>query len=374
MTSFTFTAPGRTICQWGAALDGTLAREALALGKRPLLVCGNSLRASRTLDAILDTFEAINLVTTIHGGVTPEPSIDDADAAMASASGCDCIVAIGGGSVLDVAKAAALVRLGKSAGEYLRGSALSPERGGLPILAVPTTAGTGSEATVSVVFTNPSGPRKASFRGAALLPTTVILDAQLSVGCPPIPTAHAGMDAFVQAVEAYTSRGASRLTDALALEAAILTGENLPVVLRDPENRDAREAMLLGSYMGGVALNTARLGLVHGLAHPLGAKTGAPHGLLCGLLLPHVLRFNRGHDLEKSRDLAVALSTPGEDLALFAENLLASCDVPTKLSQLGVRESDLPALAAEAMPSGSTKSNPRPVTEADALEVLRAAF
>ena len=374
MTPFVFTTPGRTLFQWGAALDGTLAREAMALGRRPLLVCGGSLRASGALDAILDTFEALSLTATVHSGVAPEPTVDDADAAMASAAGCDCIVGIGGGSVLDVAKAAALVRLGRRTGEYLSGAAPAPQRGGLPIVAVPTTAGTGSEATIVAVFTDSADARKASFRGAALLPATVLLDASLTLSCPPEVTARSGLDAFVQAVEAYVSRGASRLTDALALEAAILTGENLLRAVRDPQSRPAREAMLLGGYMAGVALNTARLGLVHGLAHPLGAKTHAPHGLLCGILLPHVLRFNRGHDLEKSHDLAVALSAQGEDLARFAESLLAGCGAETRLSQLGVSESDLPALAIQSMESGSTKANPRPVSEADALEVLRAAL
>jgi alcohol dehydrogenase class IV len=288
--------------------------------------------------------------------------------------GCDCILAIGGGSALDVGKTAALAPLNRSVRDFLSGAVRATDPRVLPILAVPTTAGTGSEATVSVVFTDPEALKKASFRGDSLLPKTVILDRELLKTCPTSVLAHSGLDALVQSIESYVSRGANRLTDALALEAAILIGQSLPAALRDPDDSRVGEALLLGSYLAGVALNTSRLGLVHGLAHPLGARTGAAHGLLCGLLMPHVLRFNRGYDLEKSHDLAVALCAPGEDLAGFLADLLERCECPTRLSSLGVSESDLPIVAAEALPSGSTQANPRPVSEEDALRVLRAAF
>jgi alcohol dehydrogenase class IV len=371
MIEFEFVTPPRTLCGWNAATDGRLAAAQKHLGARPLLVCGHSLRASGALEAVLARLADVGVTPVVHEGVRPEPTVADAQAALEAAWGCDSVLAIGGGSALDVAKAAALAPWETPIAAYFAGAPV-PESGGLPILAAPTTAGTGSEATWVSVFVDPDARRKASFRGGAMLPRVVVLDAALTVSCPPTVTASSGMDALVQAIEAYVSRGANRLTDALALEAAILLDENLEAAFRDGENRAARGALLLGSYMAGVALNTARLGLVHGLAHPLGARTGAAHGLLCGLLLPAVIRFNTGSELGKYDDLAVALQT--DDLAGRIETLLARLELARPLSALGLTPGQLGATAHEALPSGSTKSNPRPVSQSDALAVLQECF
>ena len=215
MHTFTFVTPGKVVCGAGAATDGRLAQEAALLGAKPLLVCGKSLQASGMLDKILATLPNAR----VHLGVPPEPTLADCVAAQQAALGCDSILAIGGGSVLDVAKAAALPG---SVYDYFDGTLTVPDHNALPILAAPTTAGTGSEATWVGVFTDKRGaaPKKASIRGGAMLPKTVVLDAALSVSCPPHVTAYSGMDAFVQAVEAYVSRGASPFTDPLALQAA----------------------------------------------------------------------------------------------------------------------------------------------------------
>ncbi|WP_395094761.1 iron-containing alcohol dehydrogenase family protein [Armatimonas sp.] len=371
MHTFTFITPGKVLCASGAATDGRLASEAALLGMKPLLVCGKSLEASGMLAKILATLPNAK----VHLGVPPEPSLADCAAAQAAAHGCDSVIAIGGGSVLDVAKAAALP---STIYDYFDGKLAVPEQtsGALPILAMPTTAGTGSEATWVGVYTDKRGatPKKASIRGGAMLPRTVILDATLSVSCPPYVTAYSGMDAFVQAVEAYVSRGANPLTDPLALQAAFDIAEWLPAAFRDGESLEARERMLIASYCAGMALNTARLGLVHGIAHPVGARTGAAHGLLCALLLPPVIRFNLGADLDRYSDLAIGLGAPREDLAAFAEQWLDDFSIPRHLSDLGLQRSDFDAIIAETMVSGSTKANPRTVTESDVREVLEACW
>jgi alcohol dehydrogenase len=371
--TFTFVTPPRVVVGWGAATDERLAAEAKRLGTRPLIVAGKSLRASGALTAILANLERAGLTPTMHEGVPPEPDLDALQAAMdaARAANADSILAMGGGSALDVAKGAALAPLNATAADLFAGKAAVPETGGLPLLCAPTTAGTGSEATWVGVYVDKASRRKASIRGGAMMPAVALLDAQLTVSCPASVTACSGMDAFVQAVESYTSSGANPLTDALSFDAALLTGRNLLTAVREPENRDAREAMLLGSYMAGVALNTARLGLVHGLAHPLGAVTGAAHGLLCGLLMPPVMRYNRNAAGPKYRRLAEALGPGSGDDALlgFVEQTLADCGIPARLSALGFREGDLNYVAKEAMTSGSTKANPRPVTESDARAV-----
>ncbi len=368
MTPFTFLTPARLVCALGSATDGTLAAEAARLGKRPLLIHGGSLRKSGALEEILKTLHAENLTVATHEVPSREPTLSDADAAMISAKDCDSVLAIGGGSALDVGKCAALAPLKRSAREFLSGAARAESVLALPILAAPTTAGTGSEATVSVVFTDPDAIKKASFRGESLLPKTVILDGTLLQTCPKSVIAHSGLDAFVQAVESYISLGANPYTRALAVQAVGSLPFSLLRVLRGQGSDDQYQEMLLGSYLAGVALNTSRLGLVHGLAHPLGARTKAPHGLLCGLLMPHVLRFNEpviGKRLiEQSLD----------DSIHYFDNILSLSESPTRLSEMGVVESDLPAIAAESMVSGSTKANPRPVSEADALEVLQAAL
>src|SRR5439155_13354273 len=181
---------------------------------------------------------------------------------------------------------------------------------------------TGSEVTRVCVLSDPEHRRKASIRADSMLPRLAIVDPELTVTCPPPVTAYSGMDALVQAIEAYVSNGANPLTDALALEAARLTAGGLPAAVDDPIDRPAREAMALGSVMAGLALNTARLGLVHGLAHPVGALTGAAHGLLCALLMPAVMEFNQEAAQQKyarlAREVGVATAAAADDDAARA--------------------------------------------------------
>jgi alcohol dehydrogenase class IV len=373
LNGFTFHTPPKIVFNWGASAQ--LPAEAAALGRRPLVVCGRSLRASGKLDAILSGLRAAGLDPSVHAGVPAEPDLKALQACMDAAAGCDSVIAIGGGSVLDIAKGgAALSDTGATAAEYFAGKPV-PDAG-KPLIAVPTTSGTGSEVTWVCVLVDHETRRKASIRGPGMMPRVALVDPELTVSCPPTVTAYSGADAFVQAVEAYTSRGASPMTDALALEAAKLTARWLETAVRDPENREAREGMALGSMMAGIALNTSRLGLVHGLAHPLGAVTGAAHGLLCGLLLPPVMRFNREVAGLKYTCLVAELGlvpAGGEDgaetLIRFAEELLARVGIPLRLSALGFDLADLDWVAQETMPSGSTKANPRAVSVEDARNV-----
>lgn len=373
MTGFTFQTPPKIVFNWGASAQ--LPTEAATLGRKPLVVCGRSLRSSGKLDAILSGLQGAGLEPSLHEGVPAEPDLRALQACMDAAAGCDSVIAIGGGSVLDIAKGgAALSDTGATAQDYFAGKPV-PDTG-KPLLALPTTSGTGSEVTWVCVLVDHETRRKASIRGPGMMPRVAIVDPELTVSCPPTVTAHSGSDAFVQAVEAYTSRGANPMTDALALEAAKLTAHWLETAVREPENREAREGMALGSMMAGIALNTSRLGLVHGLAHPIGAVTGVAHGLLCGLLMPPVMRFNRDAAGAKYMRLAAELSlTPasGDDatdtLIHFTERLLERVDIPLHLSAIGFDPADLDWVAQETMPSGSTKANPRVVTVEDAREV-----
>lgn len=288
--------------------------------------------------------------------------------------------------MLDIGKGAAALaprtgHVGPTAREFFAGAPL-PARG-RPILAVPTTSGTGSEVTWVCVLVDGANRRKASIRCAGMMPAVALLDPGLTVSCPASVTACSGMDAFVQAVEAFTSSGANPMTDALALEAAKLTAGAVETAVRTPTDQPAREAMALGSMLAGMALNTSRLGLVHGLAHPVGAVTGAAHGLLCGLLMPVVMRFNQDAAGPKYARLAeeIGLVSRGapqpeavEALIEFVAALLDRLAIPRTLREIGFQLADLDWVASETMPSGSTRANPRPVTLEDAREVTTAAL
>lgn len=375
MEPFAFHTPPKILFGWGAT--ARLAGETARYGRRPLLVTGRSLRASGALEAILEDLEGAGLQPSVHEGVPPEPDLTALQACMDAAQDADCVIGVGGGSVLDIAKAAAaLAGTGATALEYFAGRPV-PDTG-RPILAMPTTAGTGSEVTWVCVLVDHDTRRKSSIRGPGMMPALAIVDPQLTVTCPPHVTAHSGMDAFVQAVEAFTSRGANPMTDSLALEAAKLAARWVETAYRDPEHRAAREGMALGSMMAGMALNTSRLGLVHGLAHPLGAVTGAAHGLLCGLLMPPVMRFNRqaaaGKYARLAEELELVLPGSAADAAVdalidFTESLLTRLEIPLRLRDLGFQPDDLGWVARESMPSGSTKANPRLVSPEDAREV-----
>jgi alcohol dehydrogenase class IV len=375
LNAFTFQTPPKIVFEWGALRQ--LPGEAAALGKRPLVVCGRSLRASGALERVLDGLRAAGLDPALHEGVPAEPGLEALQACMDAATGCDSVIAIGGGSVLDIAKgAAALADTGATARDYFAGKPV-PDTG-KPLVALPTTSGTGSEVTWVCVLVDHETRRKASIRGPGMMPRVAIVDPELAVSCPATVTAYSGADAFVQAVEAFTSRGANPMTDALALEAVRLTARWLETAVAEPEHREAREAMALGSMLAGIALNTSRLGLVHGLAHPLGAVTGAAHGLLCGLLMPPVMEFNRDVAGVKYARLAEELDLvpPGSDegkavdaLIAYTKTLLTRVGVPLRLGAVGFDPVDLDWVAQETMPSGSTKANPRSVSIDDAHAV-----
>jgi alcohol dehydrogenase class IV len=382
MQPFAFSVPPTIRFGWGEA--SAIPAEAARLGRRPFVVTGRAIRAAGRLEPLLDALRAAGLTPATAEGVPPEPTLVDLQHVMdvCAAAEADLVIAVGGGSVLDIAKgAAALAGVGPTAVEFFAGAPLPAT--GRPIIAVPTTSGTGSEVTRVCVLSDREHRRKASIRTDAMMPRVAVIDPELTVSGPRSVTAYSGADAFVQAVEAYVSAGANPMTDALALEAARLAAGALPRAVADGADRPAREAMALASTMAGLALNTARLGLVHGIAHPAGAVTGAAHGLLCGLLFPYVIQFNLDAAQAKyahlARTLAAAPGDAPDDRAArafhtFARDLMARVGIPPRLSDAGMTEADLPHVAAETMPSGSTRANPRPVTLDDALAVCRAAF
>jgi len=356
--------PGRTLA--GANTILRLLPEAAAFGNSGLLVHGRSLEKSGMLTKILATSPALSITPHVHAGNEPTTSDIDALRRVLQNTRPDWIAAVGGGSVLDLAKAAAaLLESPLPCAEHLAGAPIPGSR--LPLLLAPTTAGTGSEATIVAVMTDPARDLKASFRHPSIMPRVVILDSALLASCPPSVIAASGLDAFVQAVESHTSRHATDFTRQFSGLAAQRIAASLSPVFHGDFSRAAE--LLEGSYLAGIALSHARLGLVHGLAHPLGCRYRAAHGLVCALCLPAVLRFNRDVSRETLQDLSVLI---GRDVSILVQDWLAEFSLSNIFSGQPILARD--AMIRETLASGSTKANPREVTAEDVGVVLGEIF
>jgi len=363
----------RVIYGWGSL--SRLPAEAARLGARALLVSGKrSLRASGRLEALQDALDTAGLRVTVLDEVEPEPALATVERGLEAlgGSGADVLIAVGGGSVLDVGKAiGALAHSPATVAEHHAGLEITTD--GLPIIAAPTTAGTGSEVTPNSVLTDPQDLVKASIRGGGLLPRVALVDPELTSSCPQRQTAYAGLDALVQAIEAFTSNGASPATDALAVEAFRHIATYLPAAYRDGADRAAREHVSLGSLLAGIALASARLGLVHGLAHPIGVLHGIPHGLCCALLMPAVLRYNAEAAAAKYAALQESIGLRRGGLEGWFAELLGELRVTETLRDRGLAEADLDRIIPAALASGSTKHNPRAATAEELRELLLSA-
>ena len=354
--------PQQTVAKPGAALS--LAKEASVFGTKGILVHDASLRRSGKLDAIL---AASPLRTWQHAGGEPTVgAVEDLRAELCRERP-DWVAAVGGGSVIDLAKAAAgLADAPETAAFYqLNNGAIPPAT--LPLIAAPTTAGTGAEATVVAVLTDPSRTLKQSIRHPSFMPKCVILDPDLLDGCPKETVAAAGLDAFIQAFESYTSRHATPFTRALSELALVrISRALLPLYRGDP--RYAAD-MLEASYLAGLALSHARLGVIHGLAHPLGVRFNAAHGLTCACCLPAAMAFNRD---AIAADLADLKSRLGIDVEAQIDQWLGAMTLSNPFA--GKQVTDREAFIRETLASGSTAANPRPVTAEDAAALLDAVL
>lgn len=338
------------------------------------------------------------------GGVTAslfrvrgEPAVEDVDAALAQfrSSGCDCLIGLGGGSAIDLAKAVAAVAAnGGAALDYMEvvGRGQKIEREPLPWLAVPTTAGTGAEATRNAVIADKSRQFKASIRSEKMLAKLVLIDAELGQSVRPAVTAASGCDALCQAVESYTSRNANPLTDGMALEAVRLAQWALPRAFANGSDLEAREAMAMAALLSGITLSNAGLGAVHGFAAPLGANFPVPHGVVCAALLPHVINANVRALRRSQGDAAqaalrryatvcraLAPDQGGSDNEVidagtaWIKQLTRDLAIPP-LRSFGLEPSLVPAMVELAQKASSMRYNPVTLTAQELQEVLREAI
>ena len=372
-----FVSPLPATLVFGSGKIRELGKVTKALGARALVVIGgSSLEKAGHLAVVEAALREAGVECRVFDGVPAEPAVEWVDRgreALAEIK-ADVVVGIGGGSVLDVAKAiAALAREDQPTLAYHRGEA-KVTKPGLPIVAAPTTSGTGAEVTPNSVLTDGELHVKASLRGGDLMPAAAIVDPELTVGCPPDVTAYSGLDAIVQAIETYVSRGASPYSDALALRALELMAPALETAVHNGADLEARERMALGSTMGGIALACARLGLVHGLAHPIGHVWALPHGLVCGLLMPAVMEFNLPVAGDKYAVAAKALGVgvEGKELVAWFRTLAkgVGMEKPAEFAKRKRTDEEEDLIVGQTLASGSTRHNPRTADEADVRAML----
>jgi len=363
----TFRMPGSFV--FGVGALASLGEVTRPLGARAVVVTGRSALAEAGVTGrAVDALREAGIETAVFDEVEPEPDVTTVDRCreMLRARGAEVAVGLGGGSAMDVAKVAAgLVREDRPTRAFHEGAEVA--RPGIPNVAVPSTSGTGSEMTNNGVISDCEKGYKASIRDTSLVPAVALVDPETTLSCPPRVTAMSGVDALVQAIESYLSRHATPMTEAVSLRAAGELVKALPAVVTRGQDLDLRTEAAWGSAMAGLALSNARLGVVHGMAHPVGVRYHVPHGLVCGVLLPAALEFNRPAAPHKFRALHDLL---GGDPVGYAQALLVACGLPQRLTEYGVDRADFGAIAEETLASGSTKANPRDVTREDVAALL----
>lgn len=368
--------PTRSI--FGRGVFERLGEEAAAFGGKALLVTGRrAMRKSGALDKAVELMRSSGVQVVTFPEVEQEPSTETVDRAvwLIREEGCRLVVGLGGGSAIDVAKAAACLAVHEgSTSEYLAGQKRI-EREGLPFIAIPTTAGTGAESTNNSVLIDKSKGIKRSIRSPLMLAKLSIVDPLLTVSMPPHVTASSGMDALTQAIESYVSLASNPVSDALAIRAIGYISRYLPRAYEEGGDLEAREKVMLGSFMTGLSFSNASLGAVHGLAHPIGARFGIPHGIACAILLPHVMRFNLEARREKYAEIAAAMGAEpkAEKAVEKVEELLMRLNIPKGLSHFGVKKEDLGKIVRDAG-GRSLSNNPRPASEEDLLNILLDAL
>lgn len=382
---FEFATAARIVFGPGSARD--VASIAATLGRRPLVVTG---RRNERAGWLLDQLQHTGLAATVFS-VSGEPTVGTVRAGMhaARAAACDLMIGVGGGSVLDTAKAvASLLANGGDPLDYLevvgRGEPLLTPS--LPCIAVPTTAGTGSEVTRNAVLGVPEQRVKASLRSPHMLPTVAVVDPELSYSAPPDVTASTGLDALTQCIEPFVSLRANPLTDALCREGMQRAARSLRRACADGNDGAAREDMALASLCGGLALANAGLGAVHGFAGPIGGMFPGPHGVICARLLAPVMQANV-HALRERSPASPALArydeaarlltgrqaAQAEDGIDWVYELVEALDVP-RLAAFGVTPVDFPEIVGKAQQASSMKANPLVLSPEELTNALRQAL
>ena len=363
-----------------AELPALLAKLGL---RRPLIVTDPTMVRTGLIRRCQEPLETAGIVADLFSDTVPEPSDTVIHASVGHIGPAhDCLIAFGGGSPMDTAKAMAILAAGPP-GAKMRDFKVpaQADHARLPVIAIPTTAGTGSEVTRFTVITDAERGEKMLISGLGALPLAAIVDYELTFTVPPRTTADTGVDSLTHALEAYVSRRANPVSDALARTAMALIGRHLRTAFREPQNAAAREGMMLGATTAGMAFTNSSVALVHGMSRPIGAHFHVPHGLSNAMLLPALTRWSMPASLARYAEAArqIGVAEPGDADADAARHLAETLvqlnrdlGVPTPAG-FGIAEAEwnarLPLMAEQALASGSPANNPR-VPSADEIVAL----
>jgi alcohol dehydrogenase class IV len=354
---------------------------------RPLVVTDPFMVKSGMVRHCLDPLEAAGIVFGVFSDTIPEPTdtVVEAGVRVLQQTDYDCMIGFGGGSPIDTAKAMAILASG---GGKMRDYKVpvAADKGAVPVIAIPTTAGTGSECTRFTVITDAERDEKMLINGFGALPLAAIVDYELTYSVPPRTTADTGVDSLTHALEAYVSKRANPFSDALAMAAMGVIGKNIRTAYAEPRNAAAREAMMIGATQAGLAFSNSSVALVHGMSRPIGAHFHVPHGLSNAMLLPAITRYSvSGAEARygaASRQIGFAAPTDGDAVAAAKlvtglETLNKELSVPTP-AEFGITEGDwngkMTLMAEQALASGSPNNNPRVPNVAEMVTLYREVW
>lgn len=379
-----FVIPNHTVV--GTNVLGDAAPLLKKMGNKAFIVTGRHVAVSDMMKQLTALLDENGIGCVIFDGITGEPTdtMIENGVEMLKSSGCDFIIGIGGGSPLDSAKAIAAMAVNEGSIADYNGKEITGEI--LPLAAIPTTAGTGSEATKFTVITDSEKGIKMLLKGDVLVPKLAIVDSSFTVGAPKSVTSATGLDALTHAVEAYTSKKAFSMTDTLAVSAVKRIMKYLPIAYKEPDNPLAREQMSIAALEAGICINNSSVTIVHGMSRPIGALFHVPHGMSNAMLLKECLSFAVSGAYEKfanlGRETGVASDSDSDETAAekFIDSLQDICDVceiPT-LEQYGIDRdeyySKISKMATDAVASGSPANTVKEVTVDDCIEIYKKLY
>ncbi|EGO64132.1 iron-containing alcohol dehydrogenase [Acetonema longum] len=385
MNHFLFRLPTRVMFGQGAL--GSIAVECVTWGvKKAFLVTGRtSTKGSPHLAALIESLEQAGITVRLFAEVEADPSVETVDrgAALIKEFGADTVFAFGGGSPMDAAKSMSMLQGNPgSISDYIRGRK-TISRPGLPLICIPTTAGTGSEVTAAAVTTDTKTREKIGLSHDYMMPKLAVIDPELHVSMPPGVTAATGIDALTHAIEAYVATQAEPITDALCLHAIRLIGSHLRRAVACGKDIEARSQMAAASLIAGAGFTNAGLGAVHGIAHPVGAQFGVPHGVANGIMLPYVMEYCLMADYAKFRDIAVAMGQDVTGLSLrdaaylavsAVRDLETDIGIPQTLAEAGVPQDKAEDIVKDAANYRLLPNSPRQLTIADLRTIVQRAM
>ena len=372
------------VSYFGPGAREVLPQEIKRLGlNKAFVATDKDLLKFGVADKVLKVLEAANIPYVVFSDIKPNPTVSNVNAGVKAfaESGADFILAIGGGSSIDTSKAIGIITNNPEFADVVSLEGVAPtKKKSVPIIALPTTAGTAAEVTINYVITDEVNEKKMVCVDPNDIPAIAIVDAELMYTLPKSLTASTGLDALTHAIEGLITKGAWEMSDMFEIKAIEMIARYLETAVNEPNNAEARNGMAVAQYIAGMAFSNVGLGVVHGMAHPLGAIFDIPHGVANALLLPTIMEFNAPAALDKYVDIAKAMNVYKEGMSK-EEAADAACDavrqlsirvgIPQHLTEIGIKESDLPKLAKSAFADVCTPGNPREVTEEIILELYK---